>query len=186
MARTLCGRTSGIGLNEIGRKQAETTAGALAGRTLSAIYSSPLERALETAQIIAAPHGMTPLIEDRFTELDFGQWTGKTFEELELEPRWREYNRARSSVTPPGGESPLQALSRSHAAIFEHAAQFSGGEFAVVTHADVIRSLLTSLLSMKLDDLLRFDIAPASVSELTIGGAYPIIHSLSTLYAVER
>jgi broad specificity phosphatase PhoE len=124
-------------------------------------------------------------IEDGFQELDFGEWTGKTFEELASDPSWFKFNQVRSSVTPPGGESPVIVVERARRALNSAAARHDADLVAIVTHADVIRSLLTSLLGMPLDHLLRFEIEPASVTELWMGGDYPIIRSLSTLYAVE-
>lgn len=184
MGTTLCGRTPGIWLSEVGEAQARGLGEYLRGRNLEAIYSSPLERAQQTAQQIGRPLGIEPQTEPRIDELNFGAWTGRTFAELAREPDWDTYNRNRSAVTPPSGEAPLDALARSREALDDRARQHDGSEIAFVTHADVIRSLLTSLLGMSLDSLLRFEIEPASVSEVSIGGDYPVLHSCNARYAL--
>jgi probable phosphoglycerate mutase len=186
MSLQLCGHTPGISLSETGQQQADHLARALVHRPIEAIYCSPLERAQQTAQAIAATRGLSPIIYPSFIELDFGEWTGKSFDELRANPQWNEYNRTRSSVTPPNGEPPVEVLRRARNGLDEVVNQHPGGECAIVTHGDVIRSLLTSLLGMRLDDLLRFEIAPASVTEVWLGGDYPLIQSLNRLYTDER
>lgn len=183
MTRQLCGRTSGIPLSAGGLDEAKQLSIGLASRSLTAIYSSPIERALATAESIAHPHRLVPIIDERLTELDFGEWTGKTFEELADSPMWVQYNRARSSTRPPGGEAPLSVLARSREALDELGRRHGRGTVAVVTHGDVIRSLLTSLLNMVLDDLLRFEISPASVTEVSYGAEHPLVHRVNTIYA---
>jgi broad specificity phosphatase PhoE len=178
MLHKLCGRTEGISLNATGKANAARLGAALRAESLEGVYSSPLERALETAHHIRGQ----AQVEDRFTELDFGEWTGKTFTELQTIAQWHEHNQCRSKVTPPGGEAPMQVLRRAAEALEETARRHAGGKVAVVTHADVIRSLLTRLLGMSLDDLLRFEIAPASVSEVSLGGRCPVLHYLNRTF----
>jgi ribonuclease H / adenosylcobalamin/alpha-ribazole phosphatase len=182
MSKRLCGRTRGIPLSSEGRAQAAALAEGLRGRTLAAIYSSPLERAFETARIVGDSRGMVPRIEERINELDFGDWTGKSFAELEQHELWSVYNRVRSTTTPPGGEPPVEALARIRVFVDELRSHCDRAEIAVVTHSDMIRLLLTSFLGMPLDHLLRFEIAPASVTEVSIGTGYPILHSLNRTF----
>lgn len=171
MLQKLCGRTPGIPLNEAGRASAARLGTALIHENLEAVYSSPMERAVETASYVGQP-----IARPAFNEIDFGEWTGKTFTELQSDAVWKEYNLKRSSVTPPAGESPSGVLDRAWREMQELALYHRNATVAIVTHADVIRSLLTRLLGMSLDDLLRLEIAPASVSEVSIGGAYPVVH----------
>lgn len=186
MKGKLCGRAPGIPLCTSGRTEALALAHALSSRKLCAIYSSPLQRACETADEIAKRQHLPVSVDDRFTELDFGLWTGKSFDELAGDSAWHIYNRSRSLVLPPGGESPAGALDRAKRGLDDIVATHDGGEAAIITHADVIRSLLTSLLGMELDHLLRFDILPASVTEAWLGNDYPVLHSMNTTYAVGK
>lgn len=182
MTQKLCGRLPGIHLNSRGRAQADLASRWLRKYKLDAVWSSPLERACETAQFVAAPHNIDPKLVDGFNELDFGDWSGKSFQELNSFPLWHQYNRSRSLAVPPGGEEPLAARSRAFAALFQIANDNPGSSNAVITHADIVRSLLTGLLDTPLDNLLRIEIAPASLTEISIGGEYPVIHSVNRTF----
>src|SRR5215212_2773666 len=83
VGRSLAGRTSGVHLNAEGGVQAEALARRLGEVAVSAIYSSPLERALETAAPIAADQGVPVIEAPGLLEIDFGDWTGKTLQELD-------------------------------------------------------------------------------------------------------
>src|SRR3954469_13786561 len=105
LGRVLTGRTPGVTLSALGRGQADRLGRALAPLPLAAIYTSPLERATATAQAIAA-HQSAPVAEDTdLLEIDFGEWTGLTFGELDRVPGWHAFNRQRSSAIVPGGEA---------------------------------------------------------------------------------
>lgn len=175
MTEKLCGRTPGIGLSQLGRQQAIALAEGLSSIELNQVYSSPLERAMETAFEIARRHKLLLRTDERLLELDFGEWTGMSFDELRDDPLWQQYNETRETAWPPGGEQPLSARDRAESAVEEIAARHCGQTIAIVTHSDIIRSLLTGYLSMSLNHLLRFDIQPASVTEVVVGGAYPVV-----------
>lgn len=179
VGHVLSGRTPGVHLNEEGRRQAQELAKQLKRRyNLAAVVCSPLERAIETAQYLAEAQQVALAIDDRFNELDFGQWTGCTFSQLSEQPAWTEYNRYRSIHRAPGGEMLVDVQGRAWRGICSLCTQFPEAAVAVVSHADVIRSVLMLTLGMPLDNLLRLDIPPGSVSEITAGEGEPVLHRL--------
>ncbi len=175
MTTHLAGRTSGIPLNEAGRAQAQ----ALAKRLVKpdALITSPIQRARETAQIVGDRHGIAPQVRDSFVEFEFGEWTGRTFEELRSDARWQEFNRLRDSVVAPGGESMLDVQRRALAGLEEFRGEaYSGKTIAIVSHGDVIRSLLLQAAGSSVANYWRFTVGAASISELGMeGGADRII-----------
>jgi broad specificity phosphatase PhoE len=150
--------------------QAQIVADLLGTEPLDAIYSSPRERAFYTAREIAEPHELGAKVLDALDEVDFGDWTGKSFDELEGDPQWDAWNGTRSSARPPGGESMGEAVGRAVAGLTELAESYPDGCVAAVSHCDIIRGVIAHYLGLPLDNLLRFDIDPASVSRLVIGG----------------
>src|SRR4051812_40591985 len=102
----LVGRSPGISLTERGRRQAERLARHLANEPIRRIYSSPMERARETAAPLARVKGIEVDVCAAIHEIDAGEWTGKTFPELDAtSPAWNQFNRFRSAIPIPGGES---------------------------------------------------------------------------------
>lgn len=169
LGRTLSGRRRDVALSGEGLEQAEIVADLLAVEPLAAVYSSPRERAWYTARTIAEPHELDVAISDDLDEVDFGDWTGLDFNDLEGDPAWNAWNEARGAARPPNGESMAEAVSRAAAALEAIAAGHPGAAVACVSHCDVIRGVLAHYLGLPLDNLLRFDIDPASVSRLALG-----------------
>lgn len=159
---------------------------ALADAALEGIVTSPLERARETAAEIARATGLTASVDERLTELDYGEWTGRTLDELSADPRWRPFNVARSTSRIPGGELALEAQARALAALTELRGRYGDGRIAVVSHADVIRGVLVHCLGMPLDLSLRLEIEPASVSTVTIGDDWVTVHGVNSTAAPFR
>ena len=173
----LCGRTPGISLNEEGRRQARKLSQTLFQQhKLAAIFSSPLERAVETAEFIAEPFNLQVNIEAGMNELDFGSWAGVRFRDLHNLPDWHSYNKNRSLSSAPGGETLCNVQSRAWTSLRNIAERHDGGTVAVVSHGDVIRALLILLLGMPLDYILRFEISTASVNEVSVGQDSPVVH----------
>ena len=165
MQSHLCGRTPGIPLNAAGLAEARALAKRLPRPDL--LFTSPIQRALETAGIIGDEHALTPVVCAALTEFDFGAWTGRSFESLNDEPLWQEFNRHRQATPAPGGESMSDVLARAMAAVNEFAALYPGREnIAIVSHGDVIRSLLVHAARTSLDSYWRFAVDPASITEL--------------------
>lgn len=167
VGRVLSGR-SAIGLNAAGRAEAAALADRLARRPLSAIHSSPRPRALETAAIVAARHGLPIRVEDALDEIDFGGWTGLAFAALDRDPAWARWNRSRATALTPGGETMTAATARA----VRHLATIEGEDTVLcVTHCDIIRGVVAHHLGLSADNLLRFACDPASLTTLAADGA---------------
>jgi probable phosphoglycerate mutase len=165
----LSGRRRDVALSPEGLEQAAIVSDLLGTTSLAAVYSSPRERAWYTAREIAEPHELKVTAEDRLDELDFGGWTGCSFAELEGDPLWSSWNEERGSARPPGGESMGEATERAFQFLAEAAAEHAGDTVLAVSHCDIIRGVIARCLGLSLDNLLRFDVDPASVSRIAIG-----------------
>ncbi len=181
LGQFLYGRTPGIHLSDAGRREAQALAEALKRRfRIEATVSSPLERAAETAQAIAKLQSTDVLIDEGFTELDFGAWMGKRFSELNEAEGWREYNRLRSLSSAPGGELLADVQARAWKSLRGLDEQYKDATLAIVTHGDVVRALLMLLLGMPTDHILRLEIAPASVSEIVMARE-PVVRAVNQI-----
>jgi probable phosphoglycerate mutase len=166
LGRRLSGWTPAVHLDAEGRGQAEALAAALAGTRLAAVYSSPLERAVETAAAFAARHGLEPTTVPELGEFQLGEWTGRSFEELERDERWRRFNAFRGGSRAPGGEHMLEVQARLVLWLERARERHRAATFAAVSHADPIRAALFHYGGISLDLVQRWQIAPASVTTL--------------------
>jgi probable phosphoglycerate mutase len=166
--QVLCGRDTGICLSQHGRRQAQGLAERLAKESLRAIYSSPVERARETAGIIAGRLGLPVVIDDGLTEIDFGDWAGRSFAALRDDPLWARWNTERAVTRAPAGETMAEVQRRVVAAIGRIRDAHTDGRVALVSHGDVIKAALMSCLSMPLDAYARFEIAAGSMSSVVL------------------
>ncbi|MFW6076611.1 MAG: histidine phosphatase family protein, partial [Hyphomicrobiales bacterium] len=138
----LVGRKPGVGLSAGGRREAAQLAARFAGRSIARVQSSPRRRARETAAPLADALGLEVEIVPGLDEIDFGQWTGRCFDELAPDPRWQAWNGARSMARPPGGESMIEAQARVVGHIEQLGCTLDGGNAVLVSHCDVIRAAL--------------------------------------------
>jgi broad specificity phosphatase PhoE len=138
-------------------------ADALHDLPLVAVYTSPLERALVTADAIAAAHRLQPLVVDDLRELDFGEADGVPFEELPAELQ-RGLLEDPTGVRFPGGESYAELRGRVIGACDDIVARHPGAEVAVVSHAGAIRAALATWLSMADGAVFRLDQRYASIN----------------------
>ena len=166
--RVLAGRTPGIGLTERGRADIAAVAERLAGENIAALYSSPLQRTRESAEIVAARLGLPIGFRDDVIELDFGEWTGATFDAIRADPRWHAWRTHRSLARIPGGESMRQVQRRVVEALMEINERHLDETVAVVSHGDVIRSALLFALGMPLDHYSRIEVGLGSISTIRI------------------
>lgn len=169
LGRTLSGRRRDVALSAEGLEQAEIIADLLGVEPLAAVYSSPRERAYYTAREIAEQHELSVEIIDGLDELDFGDWTGCSFDALEGDPLWQTWNEERGSARPPAGESMAEGAARAVAALAALAAEHRDQLVAAVSHADIIRGAIATYLGLPLDNMLRFDVDPASVTRVALG-----------------
>jgi broad specificity phosphatase PhoE len=169
--RLAAGRTPGIGLSPKGRDEAAAVAERLAGEKIDAIYASPLDRTRETAEIIAGRLELPVGIREDLIELDFGEWTGLTFDQVRTDSRWELWRSCRSIATIPGGESWRQVQDRTVNALFDLRQSHPDGTVVVVSHGDVIRAALLFVLGMPLDLYNRIEIGTASLTTVRIDNA---------------
>lgn len=169
LGNVLCGRMPGVTLGAEGQEQAQRLSAYFADKDVACILSSPLERAVETAEPIAGRIGVRLEICDALAEIDFGGWTGMTFETLAQEPAWRDWNEARSANRPPDGETMLEVQARIVAAMERLRRRYSGKAILLVSHSDVIKAALVYHLGLPIDAYSRIEIDPASVSTLAAG-----------------
>jgi broad specificity phosphatase PhoE len=174
--RVLYGRMPGVHLSAEGHLQAQALANSIAARyRVDQIISSPLERAIETARYLSDALNLPITTHEGVIELDYGVWLGKSFDDIRDSSHWQHYNRLRSLLAPPAGELMLEVQMRAWSALREIMEPYFDAEHAtvaVVSHGDVIRSLLVLLLGMPLDNIHRVEVSPASLNEILFDGHY--------------
>lgn len=165
----LAGRKAGVRLGEAGRQQAAQLAEKLRREAISIVHTSPQERTRETAEIICATLELpVPEIADALDEIDFGTWSGRSFDDLNHETDFRRWNEIRSLCRTPSGESMLDVQSRVLRHMEGIAADLREGTVALVSHADVIKAAVSHYLGLSIDAWPRFEIAPASITTLVL------------------
>ncbi len=181
----LTGRTPGISLDDAGRAQAAAVAARLAEVKLDAIVSSPLDRCLATAEAIAASQkcgDLTVEVDDRFIEVGYGDWTGKSLRALSREPLWRVVQAYPSAVTFPGqgGEALADVQRRAVAAIRDWNGRIGAkGAYLICSHGDVIKAILADSLGLHLDLYQRINIDPCSLSVIRYTPLRPFVERLN-------
>lgn len=168
VGKALAGRMPGVHLNEEGRAQAEAAAARLARERIACVQTSPLERCCETAAPIAVRLGLEAEIAEALTEIDAGDWTGKSFAELEQDSDWHAWNKGRGVAVAPGGESMIAAQARTVAHVDKLRRRWDDHAIVLVSHSDVIRAIILAWLGLPLDQHDRIEIGPASISTLVV------------------
>lgn len=179
LGRRLTGRLDGVNLTPAGKRQAAALAERLADERLDLVQSSPRERTIETANAISARTDVPLQTVSALDEIDLGSWAGKTFKELAPDPLWQEWNANRGHARCPGGENMGEAVARIAGHIAGLAEQHPGARIALVSHADMLRGLIADLLGLPFNRMLRFEIAPASISRIEFGLAGGLVHSVN-------
>jgi probable phosphoglycerate mutase len=162
------GRQPGIGLSERGRGEAAASAERLAAAGVAAIYASPLQRAQETGGILGERLGLPLSTEHDLNELDFGEWTGLTFDDVRKDPRWPDWATHRSLSSIPGGETMRTVQRRVTEVLMELRARHPDEAIVLVSHGDVIRAALVFCLGMPLDFYRRIEVGTGSLSSIRI------------------
>lgn len=165
----LAGRLAGVHLNESGRSQAKALAEKFVGSKIKAVYSSPLERALETAEPIAQALNLPVIQRQGLVEVDFGDWQGQSLKSLRRLKLWKTVKLTPSRATFPNGESFSQAQNRIQQEISQIMAEHGGKDWVVcVSHSDMIKLAAAYYIGLPLDMFQRFHIAPASITALSL------------------
>jgi probable phosphoglycerate mutase len=173
--KRLPGRAAGLVLSPAGRREAEAVAGRLAGVKVAAVYSSPLERARETAAAIARPRRLAVRIARDLVDLDVGRWAGLTLRAARKRPEWAAIQRHPSGFRFPDGESFTDMQARVVAALGRLVARHPGETVVAVSHADPIKAALAHALGIPLDLFQRLVVATASVSAVAYGPTAPTV-----------
>lgn len=172
----LAGRLAGVRLNEEGVAQAEALGRRLAEAPLHCIYSSPMERTMETAAAIAAHHpSLTVQACEDITEVEYGDWQGKAIGDLQRRKMWGVVQEYPSRAVFPNGETMRAVQVRIVNAIEAFLQHHPEQMIALVFHADLIKMALAHFLGMHLDVFQRIVISPASISTLHLGHSRPFI-----------
>jgi probable phosphomutase (TIGR03848 family) len=164
----LAGWIPGIHLNANGRQQAESAAQRLAHLPLRAVYSSPVERCLETADYLARPHQLPVRQLDAVGEVRYGQWEGEEIKKLAQEKAWYIVQHYPSRHHFPDGEALREVQFRAVQALESLSHQHSKETIVVVSHADLIKLVLAHYLGTHIDLFQRIVISPASISVLAL------------------
>ncbi len=179
--KLLPGRTPGLHLAETGKAQARRAAERIAQlKNVDAIYSSPLERARETAAPIAAGRKLKVHIEKGLLECDFGDWTGAELKSLMKLPEWNTVQRAPSTFTFPGGESFTAMQHRVIGTIDRLRSAHPGGVVVCVSHADPIKAAVAHALGTHIDLFQRIVISTCSVTAIAYGAGAPVVLTVNS------
>ncbi|MGH7930670.1 MAG: histidine phosphatase family protein [Candidatus Binatia bacterium] len=177
----ISGRAPEVHINDSGRKQAAQLPSRFGARRIDAVYCSPQTRARETAQPLADCAGKDVVIAGELDELDFGSWTGKTYDELSGLPEWRRFNSARGTTRIPDGELLLEVQARIIAFTERIYQRDAAASIVIVSHGDVIRAALTFFLGMPLEFMPRFEVSPASTSIVTMDAGNPRVLCVNSM-----
>jgi probable phosphoglycerate mutase len=162
--KKLAGWTPGVSLNAEGWAQVEALVKRLTAVPLAAVYSSPLERTMETAHPVAVAHGLTVREREALGEVRFGEWTGRSLEDLGKEELWPIIQVYPSGARFPGGESLREVQARLVAEIDAIRDAHDKETVAVFSHSDPIKMAVAHYLGLPLDLYQRLSIGPASVT----------------------
>ena len=164
----LAGWTPGVHLNDVGQKQAEQLSDRLSKLPLKAIYSSPLERCIETAEAVATSHNLEITLLEEVGEVRYGKWEGKKIKKLSKKRSWHTVQHFPSRFRFPDGESFLEVQQRAVATIESLSLRHKKEMIAIVSHADVIKLVLAHYLGTHIDLFQRIAVSTASVSLLAL------------------
>ena len=167
--KRLTGWLPDVHLNAAGKKQAEELPERLAGVEIAAIYASPLERTLETAQPLAKARGLRVHRVADLGEVKYGDWQGQTLKVLSNKKEWKTVQAAPSTFTFPNGESFREMQSRAVGAIEKMVAAHPQEIVAAFSHGDVIKVIVAYYSGIALDNFQRIAISPASINVIVLG-----------------
>ena len=179
--KVLPGRAPGLHLADGGREQAERTAARIAELDqVDAVYTSPLERARETAAPIAKARGLRPHVERGLLECDFGDWTGAELGKLMKLPEWGTVQRAPSTFRFPHGESFSEMQHRMVSTLDRLRAAHPGDTIVCVSHADPIKAAVAHALGTHLDLFQRIVISTCAISIIAYGSGAPAVLAVNS------
>ena len=186
----LSGRLPNIHLSEKGIKQSQQLSERLGNFAVAQLRVSPMERCFETISpwlndvVLKNSPDFEPIIDPSLNEVDYGDWSGKKLITLARKKEWRTVQESPSRMYFPGGEGIAQMQSRAMGVVHELATLPDSKTAVIVSHGDVIKSIVASALGTHLDEFQRIIIDPASVSVLDYSGIKPRVLLLNDTRAV--
>ncbi len=181
--RVLPGRAPGLHLSTDGVRQAERVAERVAVLKPSAVYTSLLERAVETATPTAAATGLALVEEPGLLECDFGEWTSESLSAVARHKEWRTLLTAPATFRFPGGESLAELQARVVATLERLRTAHAGQVVVCFSHADPIRAALTFAMGAPLDSFHRVNVSTGSVSVIRFpADAAPVVLAVNSLH----
>ena len=180
VAHTLAGRSEGVDLDDKGRDQAQALIERIGSLPVKAIVRSPMLRCENTVAPLAAALGLEVLVDERLSEVDYGEWTGRKIGDLVKEPLWAVVQHHPSAAVFPGGEGLAQVQARAVEAVREHdrrLAHDAEGDvlWVACTHGDVIKAVVADALGTHLDSFQRITADPASMSVIRYTSIRPFV-----------
>ena len=178
-AGILSGRLPGVHLSEKGLEQAEHLVQRLGYFPISNLRISPMERCFETIApwinsiVLPSNPQFEPTIDQDLTEVDYGSWSGKKLSALSNNKLWNTVQESPSRMYFPSGEGIAEMQSRVMRSVHDAVSPRGKGSAVIVSHGDVIKSIVASALGMHLDEFQRIVIDPASVSILDFSTTKP-------------
>lgn len=182
--QVLPGRAKGLHLSDEGKAQAQRAAdriAALGTGRVAAVYSSPMERARETAAPIAKATGHKVVVAKGLVEADFGEWTGRSLVELNKLPEWKQVQSYPSGFRFPGGESFAEMQLRMTGTIAALVAAHPGQTIVCASHADTIKAAVADAMGTHLDLFQRIVIGPCSITAVTYTTNGPIVLAVNSM-----
>lgn len=177
-ADLMVGRQPGVHLTPKGKIQARNLAQFLKRTPISRLFCSPLERAVETAEPLAAEHGLKVESSLAFHELHMGKWTGKTMRQLAAVRSWREFCRYHGGTPIPGGETLAEAQARVVSEMMRLRQRHPNGGVAIVTHEDPIRLAVCYFIGAPIDVYEQITVRLGSVTTLSIDAQHAVLERL--------
>jgi len=162
----LAGRTAGISLSKTGKEQAKDLISRLGTIQFDEVAISPLQRCRETIDPWLTSTGAKSriVVDESISEVDYGSWSGKTLSSLRRKAQWKIVQDFPSQMTFPEGESLLEMQGRALSGFYRLNAVKGKGPRLLVSHGDVIKSIVAHCLGMHLDQFQRLVIEPASLT----------------------
>jgi probable phosphomutase (TIGR03848 family) len=184
--KTLYGRTTGVSLDERGRAQARTLAERFDPIRLAAVYSSPLDRCVETVAPLATAQHLDVEMREGLIEMDVGAWTNRSLAQVRRTRLWKDVIHRPSQFRFPDGESFADAQVRTLNELHAIAARHPRGRVAIASHGDVIRMAIAHFSGAHLDLFQRTVVDPASVSVVHLGERGPRVALVNDTGGLER
>ncbi|HKB92791.1 MAG TPA: histidine phosphatase family protein [Gaiellaceae bacterium] len=190
-AQGRCYGSLDIGLSSRGRRRAQLLARTLDRIPLTAVYTSPRSRAFQTARPLAAVHGLTAIVDEALREIDFGEFEGRSYDEIQLAAPalYRAWMETPTRVHFPDGESYEILRRRALAAMHAIRRRHAGETAAIVSHGGILRSMLADCLAMPDEAIFRLDQSYGGLSVIDWLDAAPLVRVVNaqpTMVAARR